>query len=49
MLGSNDFPKLPGLAPHHDPTVTFTQKTSHKRVSATKQEFNRDYVTVYSG
>ncbi|CAG9323312.1 unnamed protein product [Blepharisma stoltei] len=38
MSSSIPFPSLPGFAPHHDPT-----KTQHKRVSAQKQEENKDY------
>jgi hypothetical protein len=46
MQGPSAYPSLPGFNPHHDPTVRLTQKVDHKRVSAKKQEENRDYVTA---
>lgn len=45
MLGSGAFPNLPGYTPAHDPTVTPIQRVAHHRVSANKQELNRDYVS----
>lgn len=42
---ASSFPLLPGFAPTQDLNVRYlSQRTNFKRVSATKQEFNRDYV-----
>ena len=38
MVDFTAFPNLPGFTPLHDPTLV-----AHKRVSATKQEENKDY------
>jgi len=38
LMEATAYPKLPGLTPGHDPT-----RVVHHRVSAKKQESNRDY------